>query len=209
MRRFLVLGVLLCLVSCIADTSAPSETDDPPEDTAETQDELKVTPFPPSHLPDAEERQRAEVLKKSLTGWRVYIRGQNYVGKSPRDADKMAMLYVMRASDLHDIKKWIVLSLLDAWLDGDRYFEEMVKKHHLTPLDMIGILAALREAGDDPPQLSTLAGRLSTFDEGGGDFPAPRETASIRGRSNEQEGASAGGGLPRRRRSHRGASRPF
>ncbi len=173
MKRVWGVGMSLCLVSCIADTSDSSMTGDTAEDIAEAQEELTLVSHPPIDLRDA---VREAAVEKRLTGWRVYVRGQNGPYKrhswaSPRDADKMGTLYVMRESDLHDNKAWIALSLLDVWLDGDRYFEEMMKKHHLTPLDLIGILAALQEVGDAPPQLSALLGRLSTFDEGGGDFP--------------------------------------
>ena len=71
MKRFLALGVS----ACIADTSDPSAMEDTAEDTAETQGELKVVSSPPIDLRNAEENEREEVLKKSLTDWRVYIRG--------------------------------------------------------------------------------------------------------------------------------------
>jgi hypothetical protein len=83
MKRFLVLGVFVCLVSCIAETSDPSVM----EDAAETQDELKITSFPPIDL-----SEREAVLEKSLTGWRVYIHGQDY------HADKSKILSSGRRS---------------------------------------------------------------------------------------------------------------
>jgi len=67
MKRFLSLGVFLCLVSCIADTSDPLAIDDAPEGTAEAQEPVMAASLTP------------EEAKSSLIGWVAYMSGTDLI----------------------------------------------------------------------------------------------------------------------------------
>jgi hypothetical protein len=154
MKRFLVLGVFVCLVSCIADTSDPSAMDDPSEDVAETQEPvMAASPTP-------------EEVKAALTGWVAYMSGTDFIPckwgvigvdcrhaaiypGDPRQADEMGHV-VLAKNGNKDPKNQIIFSLTRAWMKGDGYIRELVTQYALTPVDLIGILSALEKL-EGPP----------------------------------------------------------
>ncbi len=150
MKRFLSPVILVCLVSCVADTSDPSVM----EDTAETQDAVTAAPT-------------AEELKSSLTGWVAYLSGTDLIAcqwgvigvdcrqaktypDDPRQADEMGHVVLVKNGNT-DPKSQITFSLTRAWMKGDGYLRELVAQYRLTPVDLLGILAALEKLEGPPP----------------------------------------------------------
>jgi hypothetical protein len=91
MKRFLVLGVFVCLVSCIADTSDPSATSDPPEDTAETQEPMTAASPTP------------EEVKSSLTGWVAHMSGTDFIpcrGPLDRSEERSPCRSILRGLEI-------------------------------------------------------------------------------------------------------------
>ena len=50
----------------------------------------------------------------------------------------------------------IILSAEEHWMKGDAYFKELMAKHQLTIVDMLGIFKAIQEAGDKPEPFTTV-----------------------------------------------------
>jgi hypothetical protein len=160
-----------------ANASDVGDTVDVTEDVAEDQEAVVAVP-PPAPLTE-EEKQKA--IETSLTGWKAKLEGSstypcthNTIGidcshaklypATPQEADHLGTL---RLTKNGDTKNSFSLSLYQHWRKGDAYFTDLMKTHSLTPLDLVGILAAIQhlEASWGPlPYPSKKPAPLQTFD---------------------------------------------
>src|SRR5262249_29957502 len=97
-----------------------------------------------------------EAIKEAMTGWVVLLsrtgdrdqyvlsrQGQKRYWSDPGLIDDEAALVAVRKKDVEkrDWNQMIRLSVRDMWLHGDAYVNMLVSRHHLTPLDIIGIIS--------------------------------------------------------------------
>lgn len=169
LKAFAALGSFLILCSCAAEPTTidgiPGAQDE--EATGQARDELTADLSKVIDLMTPEER--AASIRTSLSAWKVYLtgkdhffttayheRGRKHFWADPAHADREAQIIVMREGDAYHWDAWIYLDLKDSWMSGDAYLRELMRAHHLSPLDVLGILSALQQAGDEPPSLASL-----------------------------------------------------
>lgn len=145
-------GVALALVvsGCVADAGSRYVRDD--ARVSEAQGELTVRP-PASLLPVTPEERFYQLVPR----WKVFMGGQGdhdggveHCGYPP-NADRAGVLVLTREKDMNRPERWFWLYLEESWMRGDAYLHELMSTQHLTPLDLIGILQALHDAGEAPP----------------------------------------------------------
>jgi hypothetical protein len=149
-------GARLALMSCLLVASCgpvDAGVAESAEEIGGQLDEPGRSPMGIDHpTPEAKairiDRVTEAQIEESLSAWRVY-RTQ----RAP--FDRAEVFVALEDKDARNVPSWVYLDLREHWLHGDSYLEETMKKHHLTVLDMVGILAAIQQAGDKLPPLAS------------------------------------------------------
>jgi hypothetical protein len=115
--------------------------------------------------------EAAAWLREHVPQWRVYIGGTgrdlhpgtkpwnsftNVYYEDPRLSDALAPVILVRKGEENDPRKWIQLDLRRHWLEGDRYFDDLIACSTLTVLDLVVIMGELAKFADSYIQPSPV-----------------------------------------------------